>query len=207
MLLAHRHGGGKPVAKELPDFGNGGDCAVGAVSCKHAAKLADGKKITMVFPSPIKSAPYAIEGQWIDYNGHFNMAYYNVLFDRDSDVALDLVGLGPAYVEKTGNSYFTLEAHVSYLRELGEKDQVWIATQFLDFDSKRLHYVQMMHHAREDWIACVNEIMIMHVDLGLKKSSPFPANVLEKIRIACEAHKSLPVPLQVGHKIGIPRKA
>ena len=86
----------------------------------------------MVFPSPIKSVPYVIEGQWIDYNGHFNMAYYNVLFDRDSDVALDLVGLGPAYVEKTGNSYFTLEAHVSYLRELAVTDQVTIATQILD---------------------------------------------------------------------------
>jgi acyl-CoA thioester hydrolase len=161
----------------------------------------------MVFPSPIKSAPYSIESQWIDYNGHFNMAYYNVLFDRDSDVALALVGLGPAYVEKTGNSYFTLEAHISYLRELTVADQVRIATQILDFDSKRLHYVQTMHHANADWISCVIEIIIMHVDLASKKSSPFPPDVLEKIRIAHEAHKSLPVPLQVGHRIGIPRKA
>ncbi len=160
----------------------------------------------MVFPSPIKSAPYSIESQWIDYNGHFNMAYYNVLFDRDSDVALDLVGLGPAYVERTGNSYFTLEAHISYLRELTVTDQVRIATQILDFDSKRLHYIQMMHHATEGWISCVSENIIMHVDMALKKSSPFPADILEKIRIAHDTHKSLPVPLQVGHKIGIPRK-
>ncbi len=160
----------------------------------------------MVFPRPIKSAPYAIESQWIDYNGHFNMAYYNVLFDRDSDVGLTLVGLGPAYVEKTGNSYFTLEAHISYLRELNAHDQVWIATQILDFDSKRLHYVQMMHHAKESWLACVTENIVMHVDLKSKKSSPFPADVLEKIKFAHEAHKSLPIPLQVGHKIGIPRK-
>ena len=160
----------------------------------------------MVFPSPIKSAPYSIESQWIDYNGHFNMAYYNVLFDKDSDVALALVGLGPAYVERTGNSYFTLEAHISYLRELTVTDQVRIATQILDFDSKRLHYVQMMHHAKEDWISCVSENIVMHVDLTSKKSSPFPVDVLEKIRIAHDAHKSLPVPLQVGHRIGIPRK-
>jgi acyl-CoA thioester hydrolase len=161
----------------------------------------------MVFPSPIKSAPYSIESQWIDYNGHFNMAYYNVLFDKDSDVALALVGLGPAYVKRTGNSYFTLEAHISYLRELTLTDQVRIATQFLDFDSKRLHYVQTMHHATEDWASCVAEIIIMHVDMVLKKSSSFPTDVLEKIRIAHEAHKSLPIPLQVGHRIGIPRKA
>ena len=160
----------------------------------------------MVFPSPIKSAPYSIETQWIDYNGHFNMAYYNVLFDKDSDVALALVGLGPAYVEKTRNSYFTLEAHISYLRELTVTDQVRITTQILDFDSKRLHYVQMMHHAKEKWISCVTENIVMHVDMALKKSSPFPTDVLEKIRMAHEAHKSLTVPLQVGHKIGIPRK-
>ncbi|HUQ37228.1 MAG TPA: thioesterase family protein [Aestuariivirga sp.] len=160
----------------------------------------------MVFPSPIKSAPYSIESQWIDYNGHFNMAYYNVLFDKDSDVALAFVGLGPAYVEKTGNSYFTLEAHISYLRELGQKDQVRIATQILDFDSKRLHYVQMMHQAKEDWLACVTENIVMHVDLASKKSSPFPAEVLERIKIAHDAHKSLSIPSQVGHRIGIPRK-
>ncbi len=134
------------------------------------------------------------------------MAYYNVLFDKDSDVALAFVGLGPAYVEKTGNSYFTLEAHISYLRELTIADQVRIATQILDFDSKRLHYVQMMHHAVEDWISCVSENIVMHVDLASKKSSPFPADVLEKITIAHKAHTSLTIPLQVGHKIGIPRK-
>jgi acyl-CoA thioester hydrolase len=160
----------------------------------------------MIFPAPVKSAIYAIESQWIDYNGHFNMAYYNVLFDRDSDVGLTLVGLGPAYVKRTGNSYFTLEAHISYLRELQAQDQVWIATQILDFDSKRLHYVQLMHHATENWLACVTENIVMHVDLKSKKSSPFPTDVLERIKIAHEAHKSLTIPLQVGHKIEIPRK-
>ena len=161
----------------------------------------------MVFPSPIKSSPYSIEPEWIDYNGHFNMAYYNVLFDRDSDVGLTLVGLGPDYVAQTGNSYFTLECHVSYLRELHPQDQVWIATQILDFDSKRIHYVQTMHHAKEGWVACVTENIVMHVDLASKKPSAFPPDVSEKIGAAHEAHKSLPVPLQVGHKIGIPRKA
>ena len=160
----------------------------------------------MVFPTPITSAAYSIEPEWIDYNGHFNMAYYNVLFDRDSDVGLTFVGLGPAYVARTGNSYFTLEAHISYLRELHPQDKVRISTQILDFDSKRLHYVQSMHHAKEGWVACVTENIVMHVDLASKKSSPFPADVLEKIGIAHEAHRALPVPLQVGHKIGIPRK-
>jgi acyl-CoA thioester hydrolase len=160
----------------------------------------------MAFPAPITSQPYKIENQWIDYNGHFNMAYYNVLFDRDSDVSLALLGLGPEYVKRTGNSYFTLEAHITYVRELHVDDQVTISTQILDFDAKRLHYVQTMRHATEGWIACITENIVIHVDMATKKSSPMPADVLENIARAREAHMALPVPLQVGHKIAIPRK-
>ena len=160
----------------------------------------------MALSAPITSQPYQIESQWIDYNGHFNMAYYNVLLDRDSDVSLALLGLGPEYVKRTGNSYFTLEAHISYLRELHAGDTVTIATQILDFDAKRLHYVQTMRHAIAGWVACISENIVMHVDMTTKKSSPMPADILEKIKIACDAHKSLPVPLQVGHRIAIPRK-
>jgi acyl-CoA thioester hydrolase len=160
----------------------------------------------MTLSAPITSKPYAIEKQWIDYNGHFNMAYYNVLFDRDSDVSLSFLGLGPEYIKRTGNSYFTLEAHVSYLRELHVDDTVIIETQILDFDAKRLHYVQTMRHAIYGWVACVTENMVMHVDMKTKKSSAMAADILEKIQIAYELHKSLPVPPQVGHKIGIPRK-
>jgi acyl-CoA thioester hydrolase len=160
----------------------------------------------MALSAPIVSKPYKIEKQWIDYNGHFNMAYYNVLFDRDSDVALAFLGLGPEYVKRTGNSYFTLEAHVSYLRELHVDDTVVISTQILDFDAKRLHYVQTMRHATQGWTACITENIVMHVDMVTKKSSPMPADVLAKIQMACDTHKALPVPLQVGHKIGIPRK-
>ena len=59
----------------------------------------------MVFPSPITSEPYAIEDQWIDYNGHFNMAYYNVLFDRDVRCGPGPCGPGPRLCERSGNSY------------------------------------------------------------------------------------------------------
>ena len=36
-------------------------------------------------PTPFKSSVMQIEPQWIDYNGHLNMAYYNVMFDRAID--------------------------------------------------------------------------------------------------------------------------
>jgi len=161
----------------------------------------------MTFPAPYKSRVMAIEPQWIDYNGHFNMAYYGVLFDRAADETFETLGLGPDYVKDTNNSFFTLEIHTSYLREVAPTDTVIIDNQFLDVDHKRVHYVQQMRHATEGWVACVLEVMVSHIDLSTHKTSSFPTDVMARVEAMAAAHKSLPVPAQVGRKIGIPRKA
>jgi acyl-CoA thioester hydrolase len=160
----------------------------------------------MTFPAPFTGSIQTVENQWIDYNGHFNMAYYNVIFDRAGDEAFAMVGLGPDYVKAHDASFFTLEAHVTYVRELHAGDRVRVTVQFLDFDAKRVHYVQEMFHADEGWLSCVTENMVMHVDMAAKRSSPFPPEVLAKIKAMHAAHASLPVPPQVGHRIGIPKK-
>ena len=160
----------------------------------------------MAYPAPFSGRIQKVEEQWTDYNGHFNMAYYNVLFDRAGDEAFAAVGLGPDYVRERNASFFTLESHNTYVRELHAGDAVRIETQFLDSDAKRVHYVQQMYHARDGWLSCVTELIVMHVDMGLKKSAPFPADVQAKIDAMRAAHAQLPTPHQVGHRIGIPRK-
>jgi acyl-CoA thioester hydrolase len=159
----------------------------------------------MAFAAPFVGSVQTVEDQWIDYNGHFNMAYYNVIFDRCGDEAFARMGLGPDYVKSRNASFFTLEAHVTYLRELHARDRVRVTVQLLDYDAKRVHYVQEMFHADEGWLACVTENIVMHIDMTAKKSAPFPPDVLERIAAMHAAHKTLPVPPQVGHRIAIPR--
>jgi acyl-CoA thioester hydrolase len=160
----------------------------------------------MPFPAPHRSTSMAIENQWIDYNGHFNMAYYGVLFDRAADQMFGALGLGPDYVKTTHNSFFTLETHCSYLREVAPTDTVAIESQIIDHDHKRVHYVQAMKHADEGWVACVLEVMVSHVDLNTHKTSNFPDDVKARIDAMAAEHNALPVPAQVGRKIGILRK-
>jgi len=160
----------------------------------------------MAFPAPFVSSVHRIEDQWIDYNGHFNMAYYNVLFDRAGDEAFEAIGLGADYVKRTNCSFFTLEAHVTYLRELDANDTVTVDIQFLDYDAKRIHYFEQMRHAVDGWIACTTELIVIHVDMSARKSAPFPPDVLANIKAMHAAHASLPVPSQVGHRIGIQKK-
>ena len=83
-----------------------------------------------------------VEPQWIDYNGHLNMAYYNVLFDRAVDEAYETIGIGLNYLKTTKHSTFTAEAHVRYLREIHEGDPVRVTFHLLDYDAKRIHYFE-----------------------------------------------------------------
>ena len=155
---------------------------------------------------PFIASTRAVRDEWIDYNGHFNMAYYCVLFDEAIDEAFAHAGLGPDYIKQTNCSYFTLEAHISYLRELHAGDKVSVSVQVLDYDAKRVHYIQEMHHAGEGWLSATMEALCMHIDMSEKKAAPFPDDMRKKFAAMYEDHKGLAVPKQAGHTIGIRRK-
>jgi len=57
-----------------------------------------------LFFAPFVSSVMRVEPAWIDYNGHLNMAYYNVLFDRAVDEVFELLGCGLAYVKERRHS-------------------------------------------------------------------------------------------------------
>src|SRR6201995_2796937 len=81
---------------------------------------------------PLPSVPFLasvmqIEPQWIDYNGHLNMAYYNVMFDRAIDELWLELGIGPACMRGHQGSTFTAECNVRYLREIHLGDPVRVS--------------------------------------------------------------------------------
>ena len=115
-----------------------------------------------------------VEPGWIDYNGHLNMAYYNVLFDRAVDEVYEVLGLGLAYVGTQKHSTFTAEVHVRYLRELLVDAPVRVTFRLLGFDSKRMHYFEELHHAGEGWLSATSENMALNVDMTAKKVRRLP---------------------------------
>ena len=54
--------------------------------------MLDRREFEPVFFAPFVSSVMTVEPAWIDYNGHLNMAYYNVLFDRAVDEVFELLG-------------------------------------------------------------------------------------------------------------------
>ncbi|MGH6925000.1 MAG: thioesterase family protein [Propylenella sp.] len=163
-------------------------------------------KIPLPFPAPFVSSVMRVEEAWIDYNGHLNMAYYNVLFDRAVDGFFELVGVGRSYLQATSHTTFTAEAHVRYLRELHAGDKVRVSIRLLGYDSKRLHFFEELRHADEGWLSATSENMSLHVDMRAKKTAPFPGQILERLSEVTDAHALLPRPTGLGRRIEMPQR-
>ncbi|SRR5260221_11618175 len=157
--------------------------------------------IAPLFFAPFVSSVMRIEPQWIDYNGHLNMAYYNVLFDRAVDEAYELIGVGARYAADRRQSIFTAEVHVRYLRELRAGDPVRVTFQLLDYDAKRLHYFEQLFHAEGGWVSATSENLSLHVDMMSKKTAAFPHEVAARFAEMKASHVLLPVPEAAGRRI------
>jgi acyl-CoA thioester hydrolase len=158
-------------------------------------------------PVPFRAHVMQIEPQWIDYSGHLNMAYYNVLFDRCVDEAYELLGIGLDYLSTHKHSTFTAEAHVRYLREVHEGDPVRVTFQLLDYDTKRIHYFQQLFHATDGWVSATSENMTLHVDMATKKVAPFSDTVARTLGRMKAVHARLPRPEAAGRRIAMPEKS
>jgi acyl-CoA thioester hydrolase len=161
---------------------------------------------SLVQPAPFLSSVMQIEPQWIDYNGHLNMAYYNVMFDRAIDELWLKLGIGPAYMKERNASTFTAECHVRYLREIHLGDPVQISILLVAADEKRLHTFEELRHATEGWLSATSENMTIHMDMTARKPAPFPADIRSRIQTLADAHKTAPRPEGIGRKIGMPPK-
>src|SRR5215470_13452018 len=142
--------------------------------------MLDRIELEPLFFAPFVSSVMRVEPAWIDYNGHLNMAYYNVLFDRAVDEAFELLGCGHDYVQR-GFSTFTAEVHVRYLRELHAGDPVRVTFQLLDYDAKRMHFFEQLFHASDGWVAATSENLSLHVDMKSRKTAAFPQEITARL--------------------------
>ena len=160
----------------------------------------------MPFPTPFDHYRGRVLPAWIDANDHMNLAYYVVLFDLAGDLAYERFCLGPqsGYKERTNFSTMAVESHNLYVQELLLDEEVRVVTQILAVDDKRIHMAHEMYRLPDNTLAAMQELMLLHVDLGRRKVTPWPADIRALLDEAAEAHKTLKVPDWVGRRIAMP---
>lgn len=160
----------------------------------------------LVTRAPLDTHRSTVLKEWVDWNGHMNVAFYVTAFDQASGAFMRNMGLGRNYVDSKIGMTFVLETHVTYDRELREGAPMRFTTQLLDRDAKRVHLFHEMYHADQGYLAATNETIVMNIDYASRKSGPWPAQAAERLEAVWAEHKNLPRPAKAGRVMGLSRK-
>jgi acyl-CoA thioester hydrolase len=157
----------------------------------------------MHIPAPFRLHEVTVPAEWTDYNHHLTESAYLLIMGESSDAFFRTFGVDDAY-RSGGHSLYTVETHLRNLREARAGERLGLTIQVLGTDDKRLHILHEMYSASGDLIATAEQ-MLLHVDTGAGKATPFPEHVARRLREIAEAHAAaLPVPGYVGRSIRIP---
>jgi acyl-CoA thioester hydrolase len=157
-------------------------------------------------PAPLDQHRETVRREWIDYNGHMNVAYYVLAFDHATDVFFEFLDVGEACRHATGHSLFALESHIVYKAELKEGETLGVTTQLVAHDEKRLHFYHAMYHADRGTFSAGLETVGLNVDLATRRPVSFAPQPLARIRAVAAAHASLPPPPDLGRVISLKRQ-
>lgn len=127
----------------------------------------------MTVPAPLEIYRAVVEPDWIDYNGHMNVAFYVMAFDHATDGLFDVLGIGADYCRGENRSMFTVEQHVAYKRELKQGDRLVVSSQLLGFGDKTLHFFQRMAPEGAGHLSATMENLCLHVDMAARRAAPF----------------------------------
>jgi acyl-CoA thioester hydrolase len=158
-------------------------------------------------PAPFDGYRTEIRPEWIDYNGHMNVAYYVLVFDYATDAFWNYLGIGEGYLKRTNHSTFALESHVTYQGEVKLGDRVRVTSMLLGADAKRLHFFHRMYHAEQGYLAATLESICLHVSLATRRAAPFPEDRQAFLARVFAAHQRLGVPEDAGRRISLDRRA
>jgi acyl-CoA thioester hydrolase len=138
-----------------------------------------------------------IPPEFIDENGHTNIGRYLELGGRAlwQRCQLDL-GMTLDYLETRGLSTFTAEHHLTYLAEVLEGERVTVHAKLIGRSDKAMHTISLIVNQTQQRLACVMEAMIVHIDMGPRRPSPFPDDIAALIDVGLKADNvAWPVPL------------
>jgi carnitine 3-dehydrogenase len=98
-----------------------------------------------------------------------------------------------------GHSFYTVETHIAYLREVSEGAPLRITTRVLGVDRKRLLIYHEMFHGDSDKLLATTEQMLVHVDMAAARSVAILPDVRAALDAIAAAHATLPPPERAGH--------
>ena len=152
---------------------------------------------------PLKLWEGEVLAEWVDANRHMNDGFYAVAFGEASWRVQDHLGLHAEYRARTGGTLYSVEAHLTWDRELSLGQRLHIESLVLGVDAKRLRLFHRLLATDESYSAATMDVMMLHVVQGEDgvRTGPFPADIARRLEKVAAEHAVLGVPAEAGRAV------
>jgi acyl-CoA thioester hydrolase len=110
-----------------------------------------------------------------------NMRWYVALFDDAGDELHERIGLIPEFHCQRQTGTVDLEHHTHFLNEVMPRDAVAVYSRLVARSPKRLHYLMFLVNETQGKLAAIFECMNAFLDLSIRKTAPFPPEIVARI--------------------------
>ena len=131
-----------------------------------------------------------IINNWTDYNGHMNLAFYILVFDKGAEEILSKFKMGEQSAKTNKKSTMAVESHTTYNNEVKENEEVDVYLSYFNHDKKRLHYKLEMYEKSKNILSATTEVLSLYIDLNIRKVTEFENEKLMIMDQFIEENKS-----------------
>lgn len=132
-----------------------------------------------------------IPEDYLDSMGHMNVMWYTHLFAHAMGGIFKRIGMNRDYFVDNQAGSFALKQYVDYLIEVRFGEQIFIHTRLLGRSSKRIHLMHFMIKDSGESLASTSEVLLTHIDMRIRRSSPFSAEIADNIDQLLAVHHAL----------------
>ena len=101
---------------------------------------------------------------------------YLQVFGDATDALFRYAGIDEAY-RRSGHALYTAESHVVHKAEARSQERLYVTSQVLEVDEKRVRLFHSLHRARDEALVASAEHLYLHVSMQAGKVVPMDAAV------------------------------
>ena len=193
------------IQQVLREFDLGAGATLRALESRLQASAA-AQSIAESAKSALPRFAVRVRPEWIDYNGHMTESRYLQVFGDSLDAFYRGIGVDDAY-RAASRMFFTVESHLVHHAEALVNQSLYVTTQVLSVDDKRLHVFHQLHRAADSARLASCEQLLLHVDTSRRKACTIEPAVHARLAQLAATHATLPQPPERGRAVGASRGA
>ena len=156
------------------------------------------------YKTPIILSEKIVLKEWIDYNGHMNVAFYTLAFDNSLDEFLEnTIGIGETHAFQNQQGPFVLQSHYHYLNEMSLDEKFNVRLLVVDCDEKKMHLCLDIFSIKQNKVIAVSETVLINVNLAIRKTEKYPIWAYNRLLKLKKTHQNGKFPSVLGKPIGL----